>query len=151
MCREGRGGGQRKSGNHARFDDRLSHPDFPSAPTVSFRADRRSHQDVPGRFDGTVGRIAHSSIGRGDAVRNDPWNAIAVYNGRRQSLHSCLLSWRRDARRGSGALGTITTSMPVQIEGWSRAVRNLGAPECLDLLAIMPSTYSNIEVQRLVS
>jgi hypothetical protein len=38
----------------------------------------------------------------------------------------------------------------VQIDGWSAAVYNLGAPECLDLLAIMPSTYSHQDIQRLV-
>lgn len=84
-------------------------------------------------------------------MRNDPWNAVATYNGRRQSLFSCLLSWRRDARRGTGALGSITTNLPVQIEGWSRAVRNLGAAECLDLLAVMPSTYSREDLERLLS
>lgn len=66
-----------------------------------------------------------------------PWNAAAIYKGRSQPLSACLESWRRDANRGKGALGTITTSAPVQLEGWDDAVRDLGAAECLALLAAM--------------
>jgi hypothetical protein len=98
---------------------------------------------------GTLGAVTHFHDRRDSAVRNDPWNAVATYNGRRQSLFACLMSWRRDARRGSGALGTITTNVPVQIDGWSGPICNLGASECLDLLAIMPSTYSHRDIQRL--
>jgi hypothetical protein len=100
---------------------------------------------------GTVDGAGHFLDRREVPVRNDPWNAVATYNGRQQSLFACLLSWRRDARRGSGALGMITTTLPVQIAGWRDAVRHLGASECLDLLAVMPATYTSRDVERLVS
>jgi hypothetical protein len=62
-----------------------------------------------------------------------PWKAAATYKGHSATLLDCIHAWQRDARRGHGALGSITSTDELTLEGWPAPVRELDVAQCLDL------------------
>jgi hypothetical protein len=66
-------------------------------------------------------------------MQNIPWNALATYNGRATTLLEGVRSWRRDAQRTTGAIGSLTTNELVELDGWKRPATDLSTAQCWDL------------------